>query len=133
MSSSRKMNYSLWINLGFVLMALMKINFYQLSIIFMFAEYSCRTDIFKYIFFSYTITEWNELASVPRNAKSYSILGNSLLKLCLPNSSLIYNINDPLDIKLLTRLNSVGVGSIPVGGNSPSVGGWIVRPPVIQQ
>ena len=25
-----------------------------------------------------------------------------------------------------------GVGSIPVGGNSPSIGGWIVRPPVIQ-
>ena len=25
-----------------------------------------------------------------------------------------------------------GVGLIPVGGNSPSIGGWIVRPPVIQ-
>ena len=25
-----------------------------------------------------------------------------------------------------------GVGSIPVGGNSPSIGRWIVRPPVIQ-
>ena len=25
-----------------------------------------------------------------------------------------------------------GVGSIPVGGNSPSIGGWIVLPPVIQ-
>ena len=25
-----------------------------------------------------------------------------------------------------------GVGSIPVGGNSPSIGGWIVWPPVIQ-
>ena len=25
-----------------------------------------------------------------------------------------------------------GVGSIPVGGNSPSIGGWIVWSPVIQ-
>ena len=25
-----------------------------------------------------------------------------------------------------------GVGSTPVGDNSPSIGGWIVRPPVIQ-
>ena len=24
------------------------------------------------------------------------------------------------------------VGSVPVGGNSPSIGGWIVWPPVIQ-
>ena len=26
-----------------------------------------------------------------------------------------------------------GAGSVPVGGNSPSIGGWIVWPPVIQR
>ena len=66
--------------------------------------YYCRTDLFKYSFFPYTIVEWNKLDITLRNAKSFQIFRNSLLKIGRPIQNSIFKIHDPLGIKLLTRL-----------------------------
>ena len=67
--------------------------------------YYCRTDLFKYSFFPYTIVEWNKLDNTIRNSKSFLIFRNSLLKIGRPIQNSIFKIHDPLGIKLLTRLN----------------------------
>ena len=69
-----------------------------------FETYYCRTDIFKNSFFPYTATEWNKLDVDVRKSKSYAIFLNTLLKLGRPNQNAIYNINNPVGLKLLTRL-----------------------------
>ena len=66
--------------------------------------YYCRTDLFKYSFFPYTIVEWNKLDIILRNAKSYLIFRNSLLKIHIPIQNSMFKIHDPLGIKFLTRL-----------------------------
>ena len=53
----------------------------------------CRTDLFKYSFFPYTIVEWNKL-DVTRNAKSFLIFKN-LLKIGRPIQNSIFKIHDP--------------------------------------
>ena len=66
--------------------------------------YYYRTDLFKYSFFPYVIVEWNKLDINLRNAKSFLIFTNSLLKIGRPIQNPIYNIHDPMGIKYLTRL-----------------------------
>ena len=66
--------------------------------------YYCKTDIFKNSFFPYTIIEWNKLDLDVRKSKSYAIFRNTLLKLGRPNQCAIYNINNPVGLKLLTHL-----------------------------
>ena len=66
--------------------------------------YYCRTDIFKNFFFPYTIIEWNKLDLDVLKSKSYAIFWNTLLKLGRPNQCAIYNINNPVGLKLLTHL-----------------------------
>ena len=66
--------------------------------------YYCRTDIFKNSFFPYTIIEWNKLDLDVCKSKSYAIFQNTLLKLGRPNQNAIYNINNPVGLKLLTHL-----------------------------
>ena len=66
--------------------------------------YYCRTDQFKYSIFPYSIIEWNKLDINLRNAKSFLIFRNSLLKIGRPMQNSIYNIHDPVGIKYLTRL-----------------------------
>ena len=66
--------------------------------------YYCRTDIFKNSFFPYTIIEWNKLDLDVRKSKSYAIFQNTLFRLARPNQCAIYSINNPVELKLLTRL-----------------------------
>ena len=66
--------------------------------------YYCRTDLFKYSFFLDTVVEWNKLDVTVRNAKSFLIFKNLLLKIGRPIQNSIFKIHDPLGIKLLTRL-----------------------------
>ena len=66
--------------------------------------YYCRTDIFKYSFFPYTIVEWNKLDANLKNAKSYMCFRNSLLKIGRPAQNSIFKVYNPLGIKFLTRL-----------------------------
>ena len=55
----------------------------------------CRTDVFKYSFFPYTIVEWNRLEHTLRNSKSYNIFKNSILKIGRPMPKPTFNINNP--------------------------------------
>ena len=64
--------------------------------------YYCGTDQFKYSFFPCSIIEWNKLDINLRNAKSFLIFRNSLLKIGRPMQNSIYNIHDPVGIKYLT-------------------------------
>ena len=48
--------------------------------------------------------EWNKLDVTVRNAKSFLIFKNLLLKIGRPIQNSIFKIHDPLGIKLLTRL-----------------------------
>ena len=66
--------------------------------------YYCRTDIFKNSFCPYTITEWNKLDLDVRKSRSYATFRNTLLKLGRPIQRTIYSINNPVGLKLLTRL-----------------------------
>ena len=66
--------------------------------------YYLRTNVFKNSFLPYTIIEWNKLDLDVRKSKSYAIFRNTLLKLGRPNQNTIYNINNPVGLKLLTRL-----------------------------
>ena len=50
------------------------------------------------------IIEWNKLDINLRNAQSFLIFINPLLKIEIPIQNLIYNIHDPMGIKYLTRL-----------------------------
>ena len=62
-----------------------------------------KLNIF-FSFFRYSIIEWNKLDINLRNAKSFLIFRNSLLKIGRPMQNSIYNIHDPVGIKYLTRL-----------------------------
>ena len=66
--------------------------------------YYCRTDIFKYSFFPYTILEWNKLDANLKIAKSYMCFRNSLLKIGRPVQNSIFKVFNTLGIKFLTRL-----------------------------
>ena len=66
--------------------------------------YYCRTDLFKYSFFPYTIVEWNKLDINLQNIKSFQIFSNLLLKIGSPIQNSILNVHDPVGIKYLTRL-----------------------------
>ena len=67
----------------------------------------CRTDIFKYSFFPYTIVEWNKLDANLKNAKFYMCFGTSLLKIVRPVQNSVFKIFNPLGIKFLTRLRLI--------------------------
>ena len=64
----------------------------------------CRTDCFKYSFFPSTLKDWFNLNDSIRNSESIAIFKNRLLSFIRPSRSNIYNIFDPIGVKLLTRL-----------------------------
>ena len=69
--------------------------------------YYCRTDIFKYSFFPYTIVEWNKLDVNLKNAKFYMCFRTSLLKIVRPVQNSVFKVFNPLGIKFLTRLRLI--------------------------
>ena len=64
----------------------------------------CRTDCFKYSFFPSTLKDWFNLDASIRNSESIAIFKSRLLSLIRPSQSNVYNIFDPIGLKLLTRL-----------------------------
>ena len=66
-------------------------------------KYQCRTEAFKSSFFPWTITEWNSLDLQIRNL-SYTAFRKHFIDefRLVPNS--VFNIHNPVGIKLLTRL-----------------------------
>ena len=82
---------------------LFQVHSYNLCISENIATYRCRNDTFKHSFFPWTIVEWNKLALKCRKY-TYNVFRNHLLKSILPLSNPIYNIHDPLGIRLLTGM-----------------------------
>ena len=66
--------------------------------------FHCRTDCFKYSFFPSTLKDWFNLDASIRNSESIAIFKSRLLSLIGPSQSNVYNIFDPIGLKLLTRL-----------------------------
>ena len=64
----------------------------------------CRTDCFKNSFFPSTLNDWYKLDETIRNSESISIFKSKLLSFTRPLKSNVYNIFDPIGLKLLTRL-----------------------------
>ena len=64
----------------------------------------CRTDFFLNSFFPYTIKEWNKLDNKIKELKSSALFRSSLLKSIRPQPNSVFNLCDPLGLKLLTRL-----------------------------
>ena len=69
-----------------------------------FPSYNCRTDCFKYSFFPSTLNDWFRLDINIRNSESILLFKSRLLAFICPNQSNIYNISDPVDLKLLTHV-----------------------------
>ena len=67
------------------------------------ATYQTRTNLLKYSFFPYTISEWNKLSCDIRNS-TYPVFRNHLLKIIRPEPDSVYNIQNNNGLKLLTRL-----------------------------
>ena len=65
---------------------------------------SARTNLFKNTFFPSVINEWNKLDISIRNAISLESFKKSILKFIRPCPNSVFNIHNPMGIKLLTRL-----------------------------
>ena len=63
-----------------------------------------RSNFFRNSFFPSTITEWNKLDRDIRNSDSLNVFKLSLLKFVRPVANSVFEINNPYDLKLLTRL-----------------------------
>ena len=63
-----------------------------------------RTDISKYSFFLFTISECNKLDLKIRQSKTLLTFQNALIKIGRPIPKPIYDVHNPVGLKLLTRL-----------------------------
>ena len=63
----------------------------------------CRTDVFKYSYFSQTILEWNKL-DIQIRSESFLTFENSLLKIGWPTAQPTYNFRNSIGVKFLNRL-----------------------------
>ena len=66
--------------------------------------FKVRHNFFKNSFFSSVISEWNKLDLQISSSASLEIFKNHLLNFIRLNSYSVFNINDSLGLKLLTRL-----------------------------
>ena len=65
--------------------------------------FHCRTDYFKNSFFLSILSDWFKLDVTIRNSESIAIFESRLLSFIRPVPSNVYNIFDPIGLKLLTR------------------------------
>ena len=61
-------------------------------------------DYYGNSFFPYCVNQWNALSPAIRNATSFGSFKTSLLQFIRPSRSKVYDIHDPVGLKLLTRL-----------------------------
>ena len=64
----------------------------------------CRTDCFKSSFFPSTLSDWFMLDVAIRNSESIAVFKSRLPSFICLDPSNVYNIFDPIGLKLLTRL-----------------------------
>ena len=74
-----------------------------------FDSISCRTEYFKNsiflsMFFPCVIGEWNKFNREIRKSGTYNTFRKSILNFIRTSASKVYNINDAIGIKLITRL-----------------------------
>ena len=65
--------------------------------------FHCRTDCFKNSFFLSTLSDWFNLDITIRNSDSIAVFKSRLLSFIRPIANNVYNIFDPIGLKLLTR------------------------------
>ena len=65
---------------------------------------SCKSEYFKNFFVAIVINEWNKLDLDIPSSTSYNLFRNILLKFIRLVQIKTFNINDSVEIKLLTRL-----------------------------
>ena len=65
---------------------------------------SLKFEYFKNSFIPNVINEWNKLDPDIRSSTSYNLFFNTLLKFIKPAQRKIFNTNDSVGVKLLTRL-----------------------------
>ena len=70
----------------------------------LFIETFSHTEYSSNSFFPFCIKEWNKLDPRLRVAVSVSAFKIGLLKIYRPKATPIFNISDPIDLKMLTRL-----------------------------
>ena len=63
-----------------------------------------RSNFFRNSFFPSTVTEWNKLDRDICNSDSLNVFKLPLLKFVRPVANSVFEINNPYDLKLLTRL-----------------------------
>ena len=63
-----------------------------------------KTDYFANSFFPYCVNQWNNLDPVIRNMEKISSFKKALLGFIRTKPADVYNVNDPIGLKLLTRL-----------------------------
>ena len=66
--------------------------------------FNCRTDYFKYSYSPNSLSEWSQLVPEIQNLKSIAVFKNKLLPFIRPSKRSIFNVNNPEDVKYLTRL-----------------------------
>ena len=76
------------------------------------------------------LTERNQCLISDSHKVTVFHLPNSISPLVQPGGCSDMLLGNPATLEAKFR---DGVGSVPVGGNSPSIGGWILWPTVIQQ
>ena len=74
-------------------------------------KFQCRTDCFKSSFFSSSLSDWFNLYASIRNSESLDIFKSRLLSFIRSVSRNVYNMFDPVGLKLLTRL-CLGLGHL---------------------
>ena len=68
-------------------------------------NYHCGTGFFQYSFFLTHLKDWFNLKASIRNSESLAIFRSRLLSFIRSTQSNIYNIFDPIGLKLLTTLH----------------------------
>ena len=67
-------------------------------------NFKFRTELFRNLFFPYTLNEWNNLDNNIKSSESYLIFRKRMLNLIRPKCNETCRIHNPTELKLLTRL-----------------------------
>ena len=67
-------------------------------------DFKVRTELFRNLFFLYTVNEWNNLDNIIKLSESYLMFRKRMLNLIRPKCNETYRIHNPTGLKLLTRL-----------------------------
>ena len=73
----------------------------------LFSAIPSKTVYFGNSFFPYSVNQWNNLDPIIRSIVKISMFKKSLLKFIRPSQAYVYNVNDYVGLKLLTRLKDL--------------------------